>query len=246
LPRVVGWAGLAIVGGFFLTMVASSDWGMAPIVGFIAAEYLFVGWLVRRAATAEITLGSEGIHFHNHARTVHIPYRDIRAIEAETFPYLGGWLIVRGPDETVRVTVTLEGIAEFVQRLKRHVDLQNSQAVYDRRELFRFFTTSIYCGQSWARMTGLGSGATLVWLAVVFAPILALEFMGAAAAIPIVAGVLAWLGAEAVFARHVARGADEVHFLAPERDHELERRTYFHAAIGWLVMVVAAVALLLL
>lgn len=246
MPKILGVVGVGLIVGLGALMLVSGSWSIAPAIGFVALEYLFLVWLLRRIATTEITLGASGIEFENHARKVQIPYDAIEAIDSGSLPYLGGWVKVRGGGNTVRATVTLEGITDFVQRLKRQVDLHNPDAVYNRGSLFGFFKTASYCEQSWARLTGLGKGATFVWLAVIFAPILALEFAGAAAVIPVVAGVFAWLGAEAVFARRVAREADEVHFSVPRRDSRYERRTYFGATVAWLVMVVPAVGFLLL
>jgi hypothetical protein len=246
MPRIVGWLGVAFVGGLGVLMVATGAWALAPLIAMVAAEYLLVAWLVRRFATTEVTLGAERIEYENNSRAVTIPYDEIERIESGSIPYLGGWIKIRSGKETIRLTVTLEGITDFVTQLKKRVDLHNPRAVYGRRRLFRFYKTAAYCEQSWARLTGIGKGVTIVWLVVAFAPILALEFVGLAGAIPIAAGFIAWLGAEAVFARRVATGSDEVQFHVPTRDAELERRTYFHAAIAWLIMVAFSVGFLFL
>lgn len=117
----------------------------------IGGEAFLMKFLFSRLASTMVKLDHEGIHFENKKETIFINYEDIEKVENPSIKYLGGWIKIVSPSKTIRLTVVLESIHEFIIDLKQQLDDRDLSDVYNEKKLFNFFKTAAYSDMSWVR-----------------------------------------------------------------------------------------------
>jgi hypothetical protein len=239
-----------------------SDRGNFGVGAIIALVLLLEAWVIwrifGRLARVEVSLTENGIDYHGKKGRIEIPFEEIDEITQPSIRYTGGWIKIRSGEKTIRLTVVLEGIGEFVRDLKDSLDRLQLSDKYDRGKLFRFYKTATYSDQSWARVYELFFKLLLLLLAeaaigVAIAQLeerertkdLLMILCPAAFAVFVVVG---YVIAEVIVGRHFAKSTDEAEFSVPGRDRAFEskvfKRTLWVGGIIGALLSVASIALL--
>jgi len=108
--------------------------------------------LFKKFKNISISLNDEGITYNNIKGTQFIDYKSIQAIKFPSMKYLGGWVKIKSSGQTIRLTVVLENIGEFVKELKEKLDERGMSNLYNDKKLYNFCKTGIYIDHSWARL----------------------------------------------------------------------------------------------
>ena len=146
--------GLHGLGGFvFILMAAIGYWPLGlGLLALVVGEAWLIRYFLNRFIHVQITTDEQGLNYKNGKGSVQIPYAQIDHIRFPNAKYVGGWIKIQTRSQTIRLTVVLEGIGEFIRELKQGLDRHNSNLHYDENKLFSFFKTSLYSDQSWARL----------------------------------------------------------------------------------------------
>ena len=197
----------------------------------------------------EVTLGESGISYRGKKGTIEMPYEAITGFRYPSVRYLGGWIKIVSGSDTIRLTVVVENIGEFVRELKEQMDHCELSSRYDRAKFFRFYKTAAYADQSWARIyANFGPGVGLIiiaaaagWLAAIVDDAKAFStalWVGGA----VIWFLLVYLFVELELIRRLARNSDETNFTVPDRDPQVERSLFVKAfAVGGILFVAGAI-----
>lgn len=232
-------------------------WGVALFVVFmkgIASKALIAGvplfsfllilegsllwYIYYRMAGIRVSVGEDALIYRNRRGEKNIPFDAISCLKFPSIPYTGGWIKIISKSNTIRLTVVLQNIGDFLQELKNALDHKGLCGCYDRRKFFRFLKTSVYADQSWERLysifrklilatvlsasaggiyaisTGLGIFRIISWIA-----------------LSIIWPAAIYLYAEFMFARRLAKQSNEELFTCPPRDKAYEKSLYLKTAI---------------
>lgn len=149
--------------GLLLTESEPFDLGF---VGVFAAVMFFVAVLItlelllinavflRRFKYISVTLEEHGIIYTNSKEQIFIPYEDISRIQFPSIKYAGGWVKIVYGNGTIRLTVVLENIGDFMSKLKYKLDERNKMEVYNEKKYFSFYKTGVFAEESWDRVYG--------------------------------------------------------------------------------------------
>lgn len=146
----------------FLIVLEGEDkvFGSITMAGLALYLYLFTIFF-KRFSTTEITIDDQGVRFKNSAKDFFIRYEEIKAVNTRSISNLGGYFTIeKTRKETIRITVVLENIHEFVKRLKEELDKREID-IYNERKLYKFYILSFYSDTSWARLYKNFLGLTL-------------------------------------------------------------------------------------
>jgi hypothetical protein len=198
-----------------------------------------VWWMYWRLAGIAIRVQPDAFVYRNRSGEKRLAYDRIGPLHFPGAPYLGGWVALRAGDETVRLTVVVEGIGELLRELKAALDARGLSASYQRGRLYAFMKTAEYADQSWERIYEVFWKLVLATLGGVLAGVLfalLVHARGGAMLLWILISalwpVLVYSAAEVVFGRRVAKRSDEASFSCPPRDPQWERAVY-RKAILW-------------
>ena len=222
----------------------------ALATAFFGAEGLFLWYLMRRFALVRVRLEDAGIAYESSQGAKFLPFADIVDVECSTARYLVGWVKIRTADDSIRLTIVLERIGDFIRRLKAALDAGSRRDLYDPRNLFRFYKTAEFADQSWERLYENLPALSLAWalsLAAGYAALLPLHpLLRIFAAFSALAAAQAcYVAAEFWIARRVAGQADEAAFTCPLRDRGLEKRVYLGTAALFAALFLAAAGFVL-
>ena len=211
-------------------------------------SWIFFG----RLASVGVSIDDDCLVYDSSHAHVTIALEQITRLTFPSIRYVGGWVKVVSQERNIRLTVVLEGIAEFLQELKAALDRKGLQDRYDRRAFFRFLKTAAISDQSWERLYSIfWKGALLSVLTALMGYALAgLNGTGVLGkvwwtAISFYWPTVVFIVTEVAFARRLAKEADEEPFTFPPRDVTYERAVY-RGAVWWgcLTYCLAAPALL--
>ena len=247
---------------FFVTLKLIVPGRDSMGIGIVLASVLIIEawviwWFFGKLARVKVRLTEDGIDYRGKKCDVAIPFEEISEIQQPSIRYTGGWIKVISTRETIRLTVVLEGISEFVRKLKEALDGRQLSDKYDRAKLFQFYKTATYADQSWSRiyeiffrmllllLSGGAIGVVIALLKVQQKGNGFLLVLYPAAVILYV--LLCYVLTEMQLARHFAKATSEERFSVPERDLGLEQRIYRRAIVigGVLAAALLATAVLL-
>ncbi len=208
-------------------------------------------WYVSyRQAGVCVSFDDEGVIYRYRGSEQRIEFNDMSRIVFPSSPCLDGWLKIVSPNATIRLTVLLEGIDDFLLELKAALDSRELSDRYDRARFFRFLKAATYLDQSWARLYS-------VWWKVVL-----LTLLNAAVGyvffifgletvwwIVLSAGwpLVVWGVVEIIFMRRVAKLSVEESFTCPPRDLAYERAVNRKAVLlGALFYLAISIIILIL
>lgn len=116
-------------------------------------ELIFLGWFYRKFTSMSLSISDEGIEFINNKKHFKFPFSDIKSINTAKVGNLGGFFtIITKNNESIRITVTLVNISEFVLLLKQNLEAQGMGSLSSDPKLFSFYRTSAYADQSFKRI----------------------------------------------------------------------------------------------
>jgi hypothetical protein len=198
-----------------------------------------VWWMYWRLAGIAIRVQPDAFVYRNRGGEKRLAYDRIGPLHFPAAPYLGGWVALRAGDETIRLTVVVEGIGALLRELKAALDARGLSASYDRGRLYAFMKTAEFSDQGWERTYEVFWTLVLATIGaatvgVLFA--LLIHARGGAMLLWIVFSTLCpvfvYAAAEVVFGRRIAKLSDEASFSCPPRDPQWEREVY-RKAILW-------------
>lgn len=119
----------------------------------LGLEFLFLYHIMfKKFKNIKVSLNDEGITYHNIKGTQFIDYKSIQAIQFPSIKYFGGWVKIKSSGQTIRLTVVLENIGEFVKELKEKLDEIGLSNLYSDKKVYDFCKTGIYSDHSWGRL----------------------------------------------------------------------------------------------
>lgn len=211
----------------------------AAIILYLLGIGIF-GWYVYYKLTgAEVSLHDGSVVYKARTGETRLPLERISCLEFPSVKYLGGWLRIVTPSSSIRLTVVLEGIDQFLLELKEALDANGLSDVYDRDRFFQFLKTSAYSDQSWARVYRLWWALLLnATLSTIWGYVcgtianhglisLLLSFMLAGASLA------SFWGAELYLGRYFANATDKENFSYPAPDPAFENRVYIISTTIW-------------
>jgi hypothetical protein len=219
---------------------ADEGFVFAPIMSFAC---LLIGgvcwWIYYRLAGVAITLEDDALVYRYRGGVKRLPYDHLEPLRFPSVRYVGGWVALRSGENTIRLTVVVEGIGALLQELKTALDSRGLSDRYDKDRFYGFLKTAEYCDQSWERVYGIFwryifatlGGAALgaaVGLIASMRPLAIIAWATVSALWP--TGIFAVT--EFHFGRRVAKLSEEASFTCPPRDLEWER-TIYRKAIAW-------------
>jgi len=120
---------------------------------FILLEVgIFYLLLFKRFKAIKITLTDDAIVYNNTKKQIIIPYEDIQKLTFPSIKYTGGWLKIAYKGGSIRLTVVLEHIGDFIYELKEKIDNREMKQVYNEKKMFSFFKTAVFADESWERV----------------------------------------------------------------------------------------------
>ena len=147
--------------GLFITDKEEWDTTLVIIIGIvmlitftiITIEFVILYFILfRRFRTISVTLTEDSIiYVKGDARKI-IPYIDIVSLQFPSIKYTGGWLKIKYHGGTIRLTVVLEEIGDFVSKLKEKLDELDMSQSYNEKKLFSFYKTAVFSDESWDRI----------------------------------------------------------------------------------------------
>ena len=168
---------------------------------------------------------------------------------------MGGQIKIVSKNNTIRLTVVLQNIGDFLQELKNALDQNGLSSCYDRKKFFRFFKTAVYADQSWTRLYSIFSKFIL---ATVLSAIIGVIY--AISTHLSILGIILWvilstlwptiicIYTEFIFVRRIAKQSNEESFKCPPQDRTYEKAFYRKAVLfGTLIyFIIATFACILL
>ncbi|HPZ90910.1 MAG TPA: hypothetical protein PLL81_06090 [Bacillota bacterium] len=220
----------------------------------IGAEILLLYYLfLRRFAIISVRLTDDAIIYDNiKGRTV-VPYEEIVALKFPSIEYAGGWVQIVHSKGSIRLTVVLESIGEFVKQLKEKLEQRNMAHKYKESQLISFYKTATYSDQSWERIYE-NSKLLLASMVVSVLILMVLPFIkgqgGLGLPLSLLAVILLAIGfsvGEVVINRRFATGTDEMSLQAPERDKGFEKKVYTWVfGVYWVIFLAAMIIIALM
>lgn len=170
----------------------------AGLIGFslvlaiiLTSEAVFINLFYGRFVKVNCRLTEEGIVYTNIKKTITMPYEEITEIEFPSIKYTGGWVKIKSAKETIRLTVVIESIQDFLRELKNEIDSRDLSIKLKEKNYRSFLRTATYSDHSWQRVYQIWLkilGATL--LTTVLAVVIGLIKDGS---LKVIFGLLAYL-----------------------------------------------------
>lgn len=136
----------AFIAGLFLGI-------LVMILIIIGIEFLVLYFLMfRKFKKVKVCLTDDGITYDNLKGNEFIAYESIEVIKFPSIRYVGGWVKIKSNNKTIRLTVVLEKIGDFMEELKKQLDIRGMDKVYSEKKVYNFCKTATYSDQSWERI----------------------------------------------------------------------------------------------
>lgn len=144
----------------------------------LGSEFLILYFLVfKKFKNVNVTLNDLGITYNNIKGSQFIPYESIQAIQFPSIKYIGGWVKIKSSGNTIRLTVVLEKIGEFINELKDKLDSKGMKDIYNEEKLYNFCKTAVYSDQSWERVYENLKKLSLIYFICIVTSIIYLGFI---------------------------------------------------------------------
>ena len=213
----------------------------------------FAWFFFGRFTKISVTLTDDEIIYKNVNGETKIPIGEIQRLEFPSIQYAGGWITIISSRETIRLTVVLENIGDFVKNLKELLDQRGAQHTYNRNAMFSFYKTSAYSDQSWERLyeiflkmsvQGIVLAILSVFAGIKLGKIMFIHWLVIGA---LVFPLMAFCMGELILALSVGKQADEERFEVKPRDKIYEKKIYTLCfVICFLIFLLFSIALCML
>lgn len=239
------------------TMTIAGYWAVGV---FLAVLILGEAWLIKyvfnRLISVQVTTNESAILYTSRQRNIQMAYHQIKKLRFPSAKYVGGWVKISSESESIRLTVVLEGIADFLRDLKAGLDRQPVTIDYDEKKLFNFFKTAAYSDQSWARLYDifwrlLGAHILAVFVGIMLT---SLVHPDAPFAMKGLIGIMSsfwvtgvYVYTEQSFVKIIEKQANPTTWTYPPRDRTYEAQVYRKGMVwGGLIYAIAMVSYLTL
>ena len=192
-----------------------------------------------RLAGIRVSVDEEAIVYKFRRGEKRILFESISQLKFPSVRYTGGWVKIISQEHTIRLTVVVENIGDFLQELKNGLDKKGLSDFYDKAKLFSFLKTASYADYSWARLYMIFGKLVLftilnIIIALVFSALAQTGpfIMALWALISILFPLTVYLIKEFTFARRIAKKSDEESFILPPRDAAHEQSVFRKAFIN--------------
>jgi hypothetical protein len=88
--------------------------------------------------------------YTNRKGVIIIPFDTITHLKFPSVKYTGGWIKIVSPKNSIRLTVVIQDIGDFLQELKNALDRKEFSNCYNRKKMFSFFKTAEFSNQCWS------------------------------------------------------------------------------------------------
>lgn len=154
--------GIAIM---LFSLIFSNEWKLDGLDIIIITIILFAMFLlisfemliiylvlIKRFKSINVTVTNHAIEYTNSKGMTIIPYEDIEKLEFPSIKYTGGWVKIKFKGGSIRLTVVLEHIGDFICELKEKLNEREMAHVYNEKKMFSFFKTAVFSDESWERV----------------------------------------------------------------------------------------------
>ena len=199
-----------------------------------------VAWYLNyKLAAVEVSIQDGAVVYKSRTGVTLLPLEEISCLEFPSVKYVGGWLRIVTPSNSIRLTVVIEGVDQFLLELKDGLDANGLSDVYDRGRFFQFLKTAAFSDQGWTRLYRIWWGLLLnALLSAAWGCLCALiaDLGPGGLLLPTIlssTSLLLFTGAELYFGRYFANSTDEERFSYPVSDPVFENRIYLNAVMIW-------------
>lgn len=213
----------------------------ATLAFIFLVEGVVIWYLFYRLAGTAVSVNDDVLIYKTRTGEKRIPLESIY-LEFAAIKYTGGWLKIKDGKETIRLTVVLEDISGFLQELKTKMDNKQLTSHYDSHKLFGFLKTAAASDQSWERAYPIYGKIFLlisnlsfaIFIGFIFATFSFYGFMLALlwCIISMFWIIAAYVIAEIILFREIAKKSNESNFTVPPRDLNYEKLV-FNRAFTW-------------
>lgn len=234
------------------------DFVAFPIIMMTALSLILIvetaiGWyFLYRLTGVVVSIDEQGVVYRYRGGVKHLRFETLR-VESSSIRYTGGWMKLVSGKDVIRLTVVLEDIGEFIQELKSALDNRGLSSHYDPQKLFAFMKTAVAADQSWERVYGIFEKLFLiifvVGITIANGFILGTTLFGSLAicwgSFSIFWIMGAYIFAEIILMRKIAKESNEQAFSFPPRDLGYERHVFNKAVSwgGWLYFLISLLTL---
>lgn len=147
---------ILLLATIILAIVSGGEFAIVIFGGVFSIILLgeaFIIWVFyERFVKVRCQLTDEGIEYTNIKKTIYIPYNEIESIEFPSIKYFGGWVKITSAKETIRLTVVIKRIQDFVMELKKEVEKCDSIIKIKEKNYQGFLRTATFSDHSWERV----------------------------------------------------------------------------------------------
>jgi hypothetical protein len=108
-------------------------WGNVVLSGVILASAVAGWYFFYRLTGVRVVLEDSALVYRHRGGEQRLPFDDRMSLRFSFIPWMGGWLVVRSADSTIRLTIALEGISSLLRELKAALDIRGLSDAYDSR-----------------------------------------------------------------------------------------------------------------
>lgn len=232
--------------GFIIAIFVVVAVSLFIIVGleFLALYHI----MFKKFKNIKVSLNDEGITYNNIKGTQFIDYKSIQAIQFPSIKYFGGWLKIKSSGQTIRLTVVLENIGEFVKELKEKLDERGMSNLYNDKKVYDFCKTGIYSDHSWGRLYEKMKISSILYfigmiLAIVYSGFINIHgFFLLSTLVIVLYPFIAYIIAEIILGKKFSNKVKQKGYLIYERDKKQEnivyRNTYITLGILIIILLV--------
>lgn len=128
-------------------------WSAISLVTILTLLFFLIYYIyLRKLKFVKVVLDENSIKYTNMKKDIVIKYDEIKSIDCSHFKYSRGWIKIKGNNEVIKLTVTLENIAVFIKELKEKLDERGLDNLYNSKRIYDFYKTSSYSDDSWERI----------------------------------------------------------------------------------------------
>jgi hypothetical protein len=234
------WAFIAVL--TFLTSAIETEvfMSLTALGGILTlaflAESVFIWYFLGRFGKVSVILNDDEIIYRNAKGEKRFSIGEIDALQFPSIKYTGGWIKIAKAWDSIRLTVVLEGIGDFLKNLKMALDAKGRSGIYDCRKFFNFYKTAAYADQSWSRVYDifwklLGLTALNAAVGILVSKASHLESGFIWITLSVLMPVFIYIITEVIFTVKFSKGTSEELFICPDRDKKMEKKVFFRAGV---------------
>lgn len=210
--------------------------GLVLLVTFVVftIEMVFLYFIMfRRFKSISVSLTEDSIIYTNAKSRKVVPYTDILSLQFPSIKYAGGWVKIKYQGGTIRLTVVLEEIGEFISILKEKLNERGMEQSYNEKKLFSFYKTAVFSDESWDRIYHNYKSYLLFNFISIIVNTLILRYLAVSGDKKsllygsVIAPLIGLVISEILIGRKVRKRVDRESLILLPRDLNFERKVYW-------------------